>query len=387
MSGLRVGGLFAGMGGLELALHDVLGAEPAWFSEFDKAPSAILAHHWPDVPNLGDVTAIDWSQVEPVDIIAGGSPCQDLSHAGKRMGMRPGTRSGLWASMLDAVRVLRPSLVVWENVRGALSAEATSELEPCPGCVGGDDDGPVLRALGRVLGDLAGIGYDAAWTGLRAADVGAPHGRFRVFVLAWPAADARGARLEEHGSVTVAAELIRIGHDSDALAALTLLPTPRSTRGGSGTETMYGLGAERSDDDRPQGQMLMPTPSAADAMGGHERRGGVRGDELLLNGMAKAGHLGRFGQYAPAIGRWEAITRPAPSPTEPTGKGGAQRLSPAFVEWLMGLPEGWVPDVPGITRSDMLKALGNGVVPQQAAAAIRHLLGVREYALTNGARP
>lgn len=130
----------------------------------------------------------------------------------------------------------------------------------------------------------------------------------------------------------------------------------------------------------PSAVQLMPTPSAADAMGGHERRGGVRGDELLLNGMAKAGHLGQFGQYAPAIARWEALTRPAPSPTEPTGKGGVRRLSPRFVEWLMGLPDGWVTDA-GITRNDQLKALGNGVVPQQAAAAVRHLLTVRESAL------
>src|SRR3546814_11938543 len=62
-------------------------------------------------------------------------------------------------------------LVVWENVRGALSAPADSDLEPCAGCVGGVDDGPVLRALGRVLGDLAELGYDARWYGLRAADV------------------------------------------------------------------------------------------------------------------------------------------------------------------------------------------------------------------------
>lgn len=89
----------------------------------------------------------------------------------------------------------------------------------------------------------------------------------------------------------------------------------------------------------------------------------------------------RFGQYAPAIARWEAVLgRPAPAPTEPTGKGGAHRLSPRFVEWLMGLPDGWVTDT-DTTRNEQLKALGNGVVPQQAAAAVRHLLGVREWAL------
>lgn len=128
---------------------------------------------------------------------------------------------------------------------------------------------------------------------------------------------------------------------------------------------------------------MLPTPSAADGMGGHERRGGARGDELLLNGVAKEAHRNpdTFGQYGPAIARWETVLgRPAPNPTEPTGKNGAHRLSPAFVEWLMGLPTGHVTNVPGLTRNAQLKALGNGVVPQQATTAIRHLLTIQEAA-------
>jgi DNA (cytosine-5)-methyltransferase 1 len=80
-----------------------------------------------------------------------------------------------------------------------------------------------------------------------------------------------------------------------------------------------------------------------------------------------------WGAYGPAVARWERLTRPAPSPTE-RGRNGQPRLSPAFVEWLMGLPTGWVTDVPGLTRNEQLKALGNGVVPQQAAHALRLLL-------------
>jgi DNA (cytosine-5)-methyltransferase 1 len=98
-------------------------------SDIDKGACKILAHRFPGVPNLGDITTVDWSQVEPVDVLTGGSPCQDLSHAGKRAGMTEGTRSNLWVAMREAIAQLRPGLVVWENVRGAYSAEADSELE------------------------------------------------------------------------------------------------------------------------------------------------------------------------------------------------------------------------------------------------------------------
>ena len=112
MSGLTYGEMFAGYGGLGMGVQSVLGGAMSWCAEFDAAPSKILAAHWPTVPNLGDVTKVDWASVPKVDVITGGSPCQDLSHAGKRAGMKAGTRSGLWASMCDAIEIIRPSLVV-----------------------------------------------------------------------------------------------------------------------------------------------------------------------------------------------------------------------------------------------------------------------------------
>ena len=104
--------------------------------------------------------------------------------------------------------------------------------------------------------------------------------------------------------------------------------------------------------------------------GGRERRGGTRSNELLLNGIAR---YKQFGEYAPAIARQAAtFGLPAPDPTEP-GKNGP-RLSARFAEWMMGLPAGWVTGVPGVTRSEALRLIGNGVFPQQAAAALRWLL-------------
>lgn len=192
---LTLGSLFTGYGGLDLAVKAVFpGAQTRWVSDIDKGPCELIKQHYPDIPNLGDITTIDWSTVEKVDIIAGGSPCQDVSHAGKRAGMRHGTRSGLWASMREAIAVIQPTYVVWENVKGALSARAdsSSELEYDQGQVGDPAAEPVLRALGRVLGDLATLGYDAWWTTFRAGSkhtadldhVGAPHGRERIFLLA-----------------------------------------------------------------------------------------------------------------------------------------------------------------------------------------------------------
>jgi len=165
----------------------VLDAEVAWHVEFDRAPSRILDHHWPDVPNYGDVTKCDWASMPPVDIITGGSPCQDLSAAGRRAGMTEGTRSNLWVNMREAIATIRPRYVIWENVLGALSATAASasDMVADAGPLGNPGGGH-LRALGRVLGDLAEIGYDARWTTVRASDVGAPHHRARVFLLATP---------------------------------------------------------------------------------------------------------------------------------------------------------------------------------------------------------
>jgi DNA (cytosine-5)-methyltransferase 1 len=183
---LKIGSLFSGYGGLDLAVMNVLDAEVVWHCEWDKAPSAILAKQFPNVPNFQDVSKVDFTQVEPVDILTGGFPCQDLSLAGKRAGLKEGTRSGLWHQFARAIEELQPKLVVIENVRGLLSAKADNGMEYDIETL--DDWGaePVFTAIQAVLGSLADLGYDAKWCGLRAADAGAPHNRFRVFIIAYP---------------------------------------------------------------------------------------------------------------------------------------------------------------------------------------------------------
>jgi DNA (cytosine-5)-methyltransferase 1 len=381
---MRIGGLFSGYGGLEMAAQSVFGGTVAWHSEIDPAASKILAHHWPDVPNLGDITKVDWSQVEPVDVLTGGSPCQDVSAAGKRAGMRAGTRSGLWAAMTDAIDALRPPIMVWENVRGVLSAEADSALEPCAGCVGDVEDGTVLRALGRVLGDLADIGYDTQRHGLRAADVGAPHGRFRVFVVA---TDTRSETVGL-GTGLREGEPARIwwrrsdNHNLPLVAPHTDHSGPQGWKSAAGRHLSDGCAVADTardgwDEGRTESAGVVGGSNAAlsgDAATDPDRDGQqsirrlkpVRRD---LDGRGSADTA--WGDYEPAIRRWEHVLgRFAPEPTELAPKGG-RRLSPAFVEWMMGLPAGHVTAVPGVSRNDQLKALGNGVVPQQGAAAIR----------------
>ena len=183
---MKIGSLFSGYGGLDLAVSKLTNAEVAWHCEWEDAPSQILEAHFPNVPNYRDVSKVDWDSVEPVDILTGGFPCQDLSLAGKRAGMQEGTRSGLWSEFHKAITILKPKMVIIENVRGLLSAKADSGMEYGTEIMEQAQRGIVLRALGAVLGDLADIGYDAKWTGVRASDAGAPHQRFRVFIVAFP---------------------------------------------------------------------------------------------------------------------------------------------------------------------------------------------------------
>lgn len=183
---LKIGSLFSGYGGLDIGLMNVVDAEVAWHVEFDAAPSKILTHNYPHIPNHGDITKVDWSQVEPVDILTGGFPCQDVSLAGGRRGMADGTRSGLWYEFVRAIESLKPRLVVIENVRGLFTARADSGMEYPTELLEYAGGKPVLTAIQAVLGSLSNLGYDARWETVRASDAGAAHQRERVFIVAYP---------------------------------------------------------------------------------------------------------------------------------------------------------------------------------------------------------
>lgn len=382
MRTLRAGEMFAGYGGLALAVSSVFGTSTAWLCEVDKYASKVLEHRFPDVPNLGDVTAVDWGSVEPVDIIAGGSPCQDVSVAGGRAGMSEGTRSNLWVAMRDAISIIKPSFVVWENVRGALSAKADTNLESCPGCVGdtGRAREPFLRALGRVLGDLSELGYDAQWRVVSASEVGAAHRRERVFVLAH-----RRDLFTVSQNIVEDTETPKIGETINHLLAT---PTAHDNKGACLLEKHHARLKQRNRTQMGNLQEdithLMPTPNTLDYLSyreGEKRekalRRGVEGGSL----RASTGNLREevhfnADLYLPAVYRWEKILgRKSPRWTI-IGDNGKPKLNPIFSEWLMGLPEGWVtaPEI-GLSYGRQLMILGNGVVPQQAEAALTSMLG------------
>lgn len=514
---MKIGSLFSGAGALDLAVLEIFpGATVAWHAENDRAAAKVLAYRFPGVPNLDDVEQIDWATVEPVDVLIGGSPCTDLSSAGRRAGMMEGTRSGLWHRMADAIRMLRPRFVLFENVSGIFTswgeppspeyfaaADALAHIDrvletidrrhhkavrngwteharrkqherhrilrrrkPAVGRLERAER-LVQRAVATVLGSLAALGYVAEWTCLRASAVGACHIRERFFLLAADPADPQGDRPSrlDGGPLGTASRRGRErqpgGDAGSAPVPVALLPTPtsRDHKGRANKPGRTRAGRERTagDDTLPDAVgKLLPTPSAADGLGGHLTRSGSRSGELLLPGLLRAvgegtllstpdtttdllptptarlGHpngrgasdparrkelqpkrageldemcvhefrtlptprttdangagshgvggddlrtaVVEWGSYGAAIRRQESVTRPAPSPTEPNTRG-KPRLAAEFASWMMMWPENWVtaPEI-GLSRTEQLRIIGNGVVPLCAAVAFWHLL-------------
>jgi DNA (cytosine-5)-methyltransferase 1 len=285
------GSLFAGIGGIDLGLERA-GWECRWQVEWDEFCQHVLAHHWPDVPRYGDITAVDWSGVKRVDLIAGGFPCQPFSLAGQRRG-KDDVR-WLWPEFATAVRLLRPRHVLVENVPGLLAGHG---------------------GMGDVLGDLAGLGYDAEWDSIPASAVGAPHLRYRVWIVAH--ADGCGCQSIGLGGLFDRFRAA-LGHDPD------------------------GRGGPLADADRTglEGRPLQPERT-------HQRPVGSGGVEDADGGTVESWWRGR---------------------RTPEAGGGWWRTEPDVGRVAHGVP----------ARVDRLRALGNAVVPQVVEVIGRQLLGAIE---------
>ena len=382
---MKVGSLFTGYGGLDIAV----GGDLAWYSEIDKPACKVLQTHYPNVPNLGDIKKVDWSHVEAVDVITGGYPCQPFSHAGLRKGKND--ERHLWPYVRDAIDALRPRYAILENVAGHVSL-----------------------GFGDVLADLATIGFNAEWGIIRASDVGAPHGRKRLFIIAYPnyerfsrigvalqtelgsesktitghirnATDTEGTGLQrrvftakDHERKLARGRTTSERNSNAADSEHNGLITGEGRRGVRASSAQ-GRGVESSGNKR---QLKGSSGSQSVTDTGGKRHGGGQNPTMVggVDGKNR-GTRGQsehnsatisWGKYAPAIERWEHVLgRPAPSPT--IWHKDRQRLNPVFVEWMMGLDEGHVTGH-GLSSAQELKMLGNGVVPLQARAAINQLL-------------
>lgn len=159
---LSVLDLFSGIGGFSLGLERTGGFKTVAFCEIDPKARLVLKHHWPEVPIHNDVREITKESLGPVDVICGGFPCQDISVAGKGVGLS-GERSGLWYEMLRIVNETKPKWAIIENVAALRN-----------------------RGLDKCLSGLAEVGYDAEWYVIPASAVGAPHQRNRIWIMAYP---------------------------------------------------------------------------------------------------------------------------------------------------------------------------------------------------------
>lgn len=159
---IKIGSLFAGIGGFELGLERAIPeSKTIWQVEQNAFCQKVLAKHWPDAKIYNDVRNITKDNVEPIDILCGGFPCQDISLAGKGRGLH-GEKSGLWWEMLRIIGELAPKIIVLENVAAI-----------------------TIRGGREVIGSLTEIGYCTEWTVISAKDFGAPHLRRRWFAVAY----------------------------------------------------------------------------------------------------------------------------------------------------------------------------------------------------------
>lgn len=285
MAGIKIGSLCTGYGGLDMAVEDYYQGETIWASEIDKSASLVIAKRW-NIPNLGDVKQLNSNNLEYVDIITAGYPCQPFSVAGKRKGVND--ERHLWPYIKKIISNVRPRLTILENVRGHLTL-----------------------GFKEVLQDLAEIGFNAKWSIIRANDAGAPHQRARLFIIAYP-------------------------NDTPQFK-------PQRT-------------------DR---EISKKTKKIKYWTNRYEYRDS---DTFISNTNAK--QLQTNGK-TPKLGRRFATRFEMPMFTAPNALVN-NKLNPQYVEYMMGLPIGYITDLE-LSNAQIFKLLGNGVVPQQAYKALELL--------------
>lgn len=329
---MRYVSVFSGIEAASVAWQP-LGWEPVAFSEIEAFPSAVLATRYPRVPNLGDITKIDWSEHDDcrtADLLVGGSPCQSFSIAGSRTGLNGA--SGLMWEYVRAVRELMPAWLVWENVPGALSSSH------------GEDFGCLLRALD-------GLGYGLAWRVLDAQYSGVAQRRRRVYLVG-SLGDQRAC------DVLFEPDCLRWDHPTSREKRQTLARQaqggPGGADGGEGCLTPWDTQSRRVY--RPDG--AWPTLDTRARSGGDGR--------AVLCATDSGANAAFAEDLAPTLTAHEGK-----SASYVSGYGSIRRLTPVECERLQGFKDGWT-DVPYRGKdhapdSPRYKALGNSMaVPVMA---------------------
>jgi DNA (cytosine-5)-methyltransferase 1 len=310
------GSLFTGIGGIDLGLERA-GMTCKWQVEINPFCRTILNKHWPEVPKHGDITQLTGAELEPVDLIAGGFPCQDLSQAGKRVGIE-GSRSGLWFEFARLIGILRPRYVLIENVPGLL----------------------VHDAMRRVVGELARLRYVGVWFSLRASDFRASHIRKRVFILAHSNAGEPPTAHDRHRHHEPGHVADRCDSDVADAEPSGTWPRPRES------ERATGLRRKRPGDGC---ESIMDHAERARS----EIRNGQREQHVQPGAKSLAPGLPPFAP-GPADERWPAILAERPD------------LAPALKSPVRGMADGipdWM-DRAMSARTKRLSRLGNAVFPE-----------------------
>lgn len=311
---LKVLDLFSGIGGFSLGL-EAAGMETVAFSEIEEFPIQVLKKHWPQIPNLGDITKLTkeniYDRVGSIDVICGGFPCQSVSVAGRKAGFEDKKKSGLWYEYKRLIKEIKPRFVIIENVRNLLNI-----------------------GFAEVIKDLCEIGYDAEWEVISARSVGARHLRERIWIVAYPNKNGRVERISS-----------KPGHKKENLLTFGISQEQQNGAMANG-KRLEGLGRSV----KPEKTLEEKSSSASDCGEGSRERNLPDSDlPRLWPTFTTEKEARRWWTEATACisAKWE---------TRPSFRGVVVGLSPRMERH----------------RRERIKSLGNSIVPQ-----IAYLIGKR----------